>query len=676
MWLFLILCVSSASRPHETVAQDEAVVDALARLMAMEDSRRYDGALLASLYRYPDSLVRRQAAVTMGRLGNPDALPMLIELLLDDDSTVVTRAVFGLGLLGDMGALDRLRQMVLDIPLERHWDAQPEAVAGIAGLGGPEAAEFFGDLLERYSSQSTSDDGAPTVRRALVEAWRLGANAPVEQLRRFAESSPDWRIRWAAIYSLARLGSPGAANTLLTATADAEGIIRSQAVAALTSTMADSAGLDRTALASRVARLTDDSDARVRINALRALATYEDTLNVDVAIDRLSDRDPSVRVQAIRTLAAKGGRTAINELFEQVDRGVYQVRFEALRGLNELAAPGAFEKVGEWMNDDSWEYRMGAALSLARASGDTAVAWLEYLAGDPNSRVAAAAVRGLGAVDADYGYFVAVDNLTSIDPVVRRAAVALIGEAGDDRDLEDIVAAYGMRAGGPRPTYKVAVLGAMNRMVERGVVSTEQIESALLLRHPAETNYLARRAAADMFPGLARAWGPTFPVETFRELNDYRDIVRRFVLPAGRDGRRPQVVIDTDRGQLTVELVAGIAPLTVYSLIELIERRFFDDGRWHRVVPNFVIQDGDPRGDGYGGPDYALRDEVSWLRYTRGTVGLALSGPDTGGSQFFIAHSPQPHLEWTYPIIGTVTSGFNVIDNITQGDRIRRVRLN
>ena len=94
---------------------------------------------------------------------------------------------------------------------------------------------------------------------------------------------------------------------------------------------------------------------------------------------------------------------------------------------------------------------------------------------------------------------------------------------------------------------------------------------------------------------------------------------------------------------------------------------------WHRVVPNFVVQDGDPRGDGWGGPGFALRDEVNPARYETGTVGMALSGPDTGGSQFFITHSPQPHLDGTYTVFGRVVSGLAALDAIGQGARIRSI---
>ena len=112
------------------------------------------------------------------------------------------------------------------------------------------------------------------------------------------------------------------------------------------------------------------------------------------------------------------------------------------------------------------------------------------------------------------------------------------------------------------------------------------------------------------------------------------------------------------------------------AFLTLVDRRYFDGTRWHRVVPNFVVQDGDPRGDGWGGPGagFVLRDEINPVRYETGTVGMALSGPDTGGSQYFITHSAQPHLDGTYTVFGRVAGGGStVLDAIGQGDRIRSI---
>ncbi len=106
------------------------------------------------------------------------------------------------------------------------------------------------------------------------------------------------------------------------------------------------------------------------------------------------------------------------------------------------------------------------------------------------------------------------------------------------------------------------------------------------------------------------------------------------------------------------------APLTVGNFIALARKGFFDGVAIHRIVPDFVVQDGDPRGDGEGGPGYTIRDEINMRPYLRGTVGMALDWADTGGSQFFITHSPQPHLDGRYTVFGNVVAGMDVVDRL------------
>ncbi|MDQ3908536.1 MAG: peptidylprolyl isomerase, partial [Acidobacteriota bacterium] len=132
-------------------------------------------------------------------------------------------------------------------------------------------------------------------------------------------------------------------------------------------------------------------------------------------------------------------------------------------------------------------------------------------------------------------------------------------------------------------------------------------------------------------------------------------------------------VVATDKGAFTVELLPDDAPLNVDNFVELSRRGFFNGVAFHRVVPNFVIQGGDPRGDGNGGPGYQIRCEINEVPYDRGAVGMALSGKDTGGSQWFVTHSPQPHLDGGYTVFGNVSEGLEVIDRLARGDRIRSV---
>ena len=137
-----------------------------------------------------------------------------------------------------------------------------------------------------------------------------------------------------------------------------------------------------------------------------------------------------------------------------------------------------------------------------------------------------------------------------------------------------------------------------------------------------------------------------------------------------------RVVIKTDKGEIVMQLYHKDAPATVANFIDLIESKFYDGKTFHRVVPNFVVQGGCPRGDGYGSKDYTIRTEVSELKYDRpGRVGMASAGPDTEGTQFFITHRPTPHLDGKYTIFAQVESGHTVVQLLQPGDKILTARL-
>jgi len=142
-----------------------------------------------------------------------------------------------------------------------------------------------------------------------------------------------------------------------------------------------------------------------------------------------------------------------------------------------------------------------------------------------------------------------------------------------------------------------------------------------------------------------------------------------------RTGKRVLAVVNTDKGAFTIELLPEAAPLNVDNFVQLARRGFFNNISFHRVVPNFVVQGGDPRGDGNGGPGYQIRCEINEEPYARGAVGMALSGKDTGGSQWFVTHSPQPHLDGSYTVFGRVINGMEVIDRIARGDHIRTITV-
>jgi cyclophilin family peptidyl-prolyl cis-trans isomerase len=136
-----------------------------------------------------------------------------------------------------------------------------------------------------------------------------------------------------------------------------------------------------------------------------------------------------------------------------------------------------------------------------------------------------------------------------------------------------------------------------------------------------------------------------------------------------------ELELTTSRGVITVELLRDEAPFTVLSVVKLVRKDFYDGLSFHRVVPDFVIQGGDPRGDGWGGPGYSIRTETAPVNYYRGMVGIASAGKDTEGCQFFITHSSQPHLDGRYTIFARVLRGMSVVDAIQVGDTITDIAV-
>jgi cyclophilin family peptidyl-prolyl cis-trans isomerase len=292
-----------------------------------------------------------------------------------------------------------------------------------------------------------------------------------------------------------------------------------------------------------------------------------------------------------------------------------------------------------WFGDDDGRVRAAAAGALAT------------LADSPSARVTVrAAMRG---------------HLRDPDFQVR--AVLLVGLAGQ-ATTDDLAAAFA--------AYDLALA---DRDADARLAFWQLADSALGHAHGTLPDSVAHRLDA-----LSR---PTDPLERMAAARNAR-------FAAWRDGtgtprelawyetrareaaeRRPVARIETERGTLELVLASNDAPLTVYNFVALARRGYFDAQRFHRVVPNFVVQGGDPRGDGNGGPGYAIRDELNRLRYDRGALGMALSGPNTGGSQFFVTHSAQPHLDGGYTVFGRLVAGGEVLDRIVQGDRIVRVTI-
>ena len=548
-----------------------------------------------------------------------------------------------------------------------------EVVTALAKTGGKRSGDFFAGVLQGRTVLSQADP-APAIAQILLESWRLGADAPADALLPFTRDTLQ-PIRWSAVYSLARLKAPGAGNQLVASLRDTDPATRALAARALVRDYADSAKLARAAVAGALARAVDDNDPGVRINALRSLGTYRDSALAPKITSRVDDPVPNVRVQAAATLGDLGGSLAIATLVRVVQgKGTFGLQREALLGLAR-ADPARFTQVaGSWRSSRDWRERATVAAGWVPANAGTPPWFLD----DRDGRVVTAGLQAWAAAvtGADRSLISAGRRMLSHpDAAVRSVAAAIVGRAVDVSDLPALVGMYGRSLRDSFPDASISALNAMLAIRRVGPEARSRVDAEFLKQSRRPDNYLLRRWAEDNWPEAARQWGPAYPIATGRSMQDYRDLARQFIV-APDSVARPHVFIETEqRGLLEVELYGPEAPLTVANFLRLVDRRFFDGNRWHRVVPNFVVQDGDPRGDGFGSPGGAIRDEINRIRYDiKPMLGMALSGPDTGSSQWFITLSPQPHLDGIYTVFGRAVGNVGALNRITQGDVIRTVR--
>ena len=660
----------SGSAAPPAAAQATGAVETLAPVLAAEDARSWNESAMRAGLSSPDSTVRALTAMAVGRLDAPQGVGLLVPLLVDPDSTVRVAAVFALGLLRDTLAtgplIERLRNPpVLDAP------SAMETVTALARTGGRGASEFLTAVLQRRAPLAFADRDALVAQIAL-EAWRLGKLAPVADLLPLLGDTTD-AIRYGAAYSLARLRPSSAGNRLVGAVQDKNSSVRAFAVRALTRSYADSAGLAPASLADVAARAVDDPDAGVRISALRSLATFQLPQFADRIAPRLNDPQPNVRVQAAETLGELGGPRAGPALVRVLAaREVYAVRSEALLALAHVDSAAAEPYLTAWSTSDDWRERSIAARArIAQHADPTA-----FLA-DRDPRVIAVALAEWSASPGKPGAAMvtaARAQLASADGAVRSVAAGILARAPDVADIGVLRAAVAASARDSFPDAAESALGALAAIARVSDAARVQVDREALDRIPRPADYLIRRWAEASWPAAARRWGPAYPIATGRTLQDYRDLARRYVF-GSYAATHPHVVIEVpDRGVVELELLGPEAPLTVANFLSLVDRHYFDGNRWHRVVPNFVVQDGDRRGDGWGGPGGAIRDEINRIRYDVPVLGMALSGPDTGSGQWFINLSPQPHLDGVYTVFGRVTVNIGPLFRITQGDLIRTIR--
>jgi cyclophilin family peptidyl-prolyl cis-trans isomerase/HEAT repeat protein len=615
--------------------------DTLRNIALYEDQRvSGDGALFAYLQE-GSPLVQLRAIVAIGRIQDPADAPRLIPFITSKDRTLVAEAIFELGQLANRDAADPLIKARPNLRVEE----QVLVAEALGKIGGDAAVAALNDMLHDFSAAARAEaalglarnkhpeaanslllaiyDPDPTVARNAIYALEKQEALPRTCAALFDlldNASPD--VRMAAARTLGKLKCPETADKLIHMLDDDEVRVVVNAAIALGDLQAKAAG---NAL-GRV--LTSHKSQHARAAAAIALEQIADKNTRDAIMQGLLDRSAMVRIHSVRAMAAAQKKESDMFIDQMRADGHRLVRAAAIECYGVAGLSGRTQELLKIARDDKDPMmRVAAIHALEKFKGVASIPpALVPLMLDPDYTVAEAAASALGTLQ------------------YRAAAPQLVEAyyAADERNFPDV---------------ELATIGAL------GEIGAAEADTMLVqaMSHP---DVRVRTLANDTLVKLGKTPPAMRTPREFHEEHFDRSRRKSMGPPLGIK----HAVIKTGRGDIEIELFGDDAIQTVTHFIDWSKKGFYRKLTIHRIVPNHVVQGGDPRGDGSGDAGFTIPAENSPHRYDTGTIGIADAGLDTGSCQWFIALTPRPHLNGRYTVIGRVTKGMENVMKLDQGD--------
>ncbi|MGI4762904.1 MAG: peptidylprolyl isomerase [Janthinobacterium lividum] len=671
--------------PALAVPPAHPYADAVRRRIATAQDERKAADLLP-LLQNKNATYRAAAAEALASVQDKKAVPALLPLLRDASPAVRRAAAYALGQTGDSTAVPALVQRL----------AQPEA----------------SPLARRATYEAL---GRCVTKRSVSQLWEIKPPGPDSA----AAPGQAWALYRASLRGLATpevvrraallLGQPGA--RLAPA--------RAGASAALTRMRGQDSTLARVALPVLVKAAGSDTDYFVRENCVSALARVARPAALTAVLKAAKDPDHRVRIAALRALPT-GPITVVSAVRrpgKAANEVILQVKTNEADSLRVRCAGRALSAPLPQESLTAAEWFLKTAHDTANA--DNEVDRLRYVAGIQYSAKAAVHWRTRATLlQAALRHAAAEQRPAVVDTIRQRhqktansyEKAALLTALAEDPAQFDFLAKEATLTTGPPVVPGSALAALVSLRSNKRFPAARQADFAAALRRAlasADVAQLATAAEAFANPALVPAPQPedlaalrqaqsklVLPreIEAWLGLQQALDKLEKkpapTPAPVGPASQYPinwalvqtipvgqRVQVATTKGVIMLELKVVEAPGSVASFVRLIRQHFYDGLYFHRVVPDFVAQGGDPRGDGSGSTPYNLRSEFAQLTYGAGAVGLASAGKDTESCQFFFTHQPTPHLDGRYTIFAQVVQGMNVVQQLEIGDKMLRVEL-
>ena len=591
-----------------------------------------------SMQKDPFASVRAQAAGVLASNIDRTKLPLLIGYMNDGDARVREQVMLAAGRMGKPGLQLAVHGLSDSTPLVR------QAAAWAVAHGGPEAFEPLSKHLLKERSRAVRET-------LLANLWRL-EGVPWQATAASYAGNEDVHLRRAAAYSLSRTGDESARVAQRRLASDAEAVIRATALR----------GFERGTLGEQdlaaVQTALDDPDWRVRAAACRALAAQDAVSLSPEAVKSIvaafTSPHPHLAASAVAAAASQGGVGTTVELLEIVQGDEAWIASEALAVLSRRDAPTAVLVAKTWLESDDLWRRQAAVRSATRLGSEFEKTAMKSV--EPSIRLAWLSSFDDAATKQRQELLLKLVE-SDPDPAVRAHILSLLRSAGIAPGVEELIGFFAAWSRDSMPDARaeslIAAVAATDTTEDRAAII------ALGLTDPDP-------AVAAMVINGARSLdlGVALPAREPRHGSRwFEELVEWVKTPRWLD-------VSTERGSFRIRFDLEAAPLTSREISDLSGDGFYDGLDFHRVVPNFVVQGGDPRGDGWGGPGFTLPDEPSLNPFDSWRVGVATSGPETGGCQLFFTLLPADHLTGHYTNIGEVVTGREVLTSLRVGDKI------
>jgi cyclophilin family peptidyl-prolyl cis-trans isomerase/HEAT repeat protein len=630
--LLAVACQKPAGKSR--AAKNKFSDQNLRTLYTLQDERNASGLLTY----FNSSIInhRKEAALALASVQDKATVPALSSLLSDPEPPVRKAAAFALGQIADSTAES---QLVSAIDQESDSFVRAEMFEALGRC----ATRNGIAILAYFDTPDTVTQGGQAwgLYRAMLRK-PLPEPALTKVARLLTREHP-YQVRLAAAHTLARSGKADLRRyfTLLQEAArnDKSAYVRAAATSALGKAKMPESAEVLTFLA------VSDPDYRVRLSAVRALKEQEYALSKPALLKALSDVHPHVGLTAAEVLAAKNQETA--DTFWQAA----------------LLQP-------------DWRTRavlLGACLKASQKPEPVRQHLTSLYRKTSNVYEKGALLAALSNNPASYE-FLKTETFSAKDPVISTYGIEALATLRKQPDFpESLNTDFDQLLKNAIASSDVAIIGT----------------AATLLREPSLNYRQTFTDVAFLKTAMAKLTLPR-DVEPYIELQ--KTIAFLLEKPAPEppktQPKQPidwklvqrlspdqKVLLKTSKGDITLQLYVEDAPGSVANFVQLLEKDFYNGKFFHRVVPNFVAQGGDPRGDGWGGTDYTIRSDFADLHYLEGTVGMASAGKDTESCQWFITHNYVPHLDGRYSIFARVISGFEVVHKLQISDKIEKVEL-